>query len=224
MVKNDASILLIDDNEAQQLIIKTTLKNAGYENISIFSNADDFLKQIHSLAEKKKKQPSFDLILLDINMPGTNGIDACTLIKKIEMYKETPIIMLTGVSDEHILNEAFIAGAHDFITVPFSKIVFLARVNGAIRLKRERDEKNEILQEKDEVVTKLKEAIDNIKTLTGLIPICANCKNIRGDDGYWDQVEVYISKHSQAVFTHGICPNCAEKLYKEALELKEKKK
>jgi len=60
---------------------------------------------------------------------------------------------------------------------------------------------------------RLQEAFDNIKTLEGLLPICANCKNIRDDDGYWQQVEVYIRQHSKAKFSHSICPNCAHQLY-----------
>ena len=59
----------------------------------------------------------------------------------------------------------------------------------------------------------LQEALRNIKTLRGLVPICANCKMIRGDDGGWQQLEVYISDHSEAKLSHSICPDCATKLY-----------
>jgi hypothetical protein len=62
---------------------------------------------------------------------------------------------------------------------------------------------------------KLEEALGNVKTLSGLIPICSVCKKIRDDQGYWKQIETYISSHSDAMFTHGICPGCAEKVYKE---------
>lgn len=59
----------------------------------------------------------------------------------------------------------------------------------------------------------LTEAMDNVKTLKGLLPICASCKNIRDDKGYWTQIENYIHTHSDAQFSHGICPDCAQKLY-----------
>ena len=62
------------------------------------------------------------------------------------------------------------------------------------------------------------EALANIKTLSGLIPICAGCKKIRDDRGYWSQVEIYVAKHSGAKFSHGICPECARKLYPELAE------
>jgi len=68
---------------------------------------------------------------------------------------------------------------------------------------------NEMLHERNE----LQKALSEIKTLSGLLPICASCKKIRDDKGYWNQIEVYIRDHSEATFSHGICPPCAEKLY-----------
>ena len=67
-------------------------------------------------------------------------------------------------------------------------------------------------------VARLEEALQNIKTLTGLLPICANCKKIRDDEGYWQQIEEYVRVHSEADFTHGICNECVEKLYPEYYE------
>ncbi|MBN2030279.1 response regulator [bacterium] len=61
--------------------------------------------------------------------------------------------------------------------------------------------------------SELKKSLDTIKTLKGLIPICANCKKIRNDEGYWQQLEVYIKAHSQAEFTHGLCPECEKKMF-----------
>ena len=66
--------------------------------------------------------------------------------------------------------------------------------------------------------SKLKEAYDEIKTLRGFIPICANCKKIRNDEEYWEAVEVYISKHSEAEFSHGLCPDCMQALYPDSYE------
>jgi ligand-binding sensor domain-containing protein len=71
----------------------------------------------------------------------------------------------------------------------------------------------QLLSREKELQKGIQEALANVKTLSGLLPICANCKKIRNDRGYWDQIEGYIQKHSEAQFTHGICPECAEKLY-----------
>ena len=70
-------------------------------------------------------------------------------------------------------------------------------------------------KEREELITKLEKALNEIKQLQGIIPICASCKQIRDDKGAWNQIEQYISEHSEAQFSHGICPECMEKLYPE---------
>ncbi len=74
------------------------------------------------------------------------------------------------------------------------------------------DRKN-AAEQRERLISELQEALAQVKTLSGLLPICASCKNIRDDDGYWTRIEAYISKHSGAAFTHGLCPDCAKKLY-----------
>jgi hypothetical protein len=70
-------------------------------------------------------------------------------------------------------------------------------------------------EEKSEIIAQLQKALEEVKTLSGFLPICASCKKIRDDKGYWNQIEAYISEHSEAEFSHGICPECLEKLYPE---------
>jgi hypothetical protein len=70
----------------------------------------------------------------------------------------------------------------------------------------------------------LQAALDNIKTLRGIIPICANCKKVREDKAFWQEVETYVSKHSEAKFSHGLCPDCMQKLYPEQYEVLEKRR
>jgi PAS domain-containing protein len=74
-------------------------------------------------------------------------------------------------------------------------------------------ERKQFEAEREKLIKELQYALDNVKTLQGLIPICASCKKIRDDKGFWNQVEGYISQHTDAKFTHGICPDCAKKLY-----------
>ena len=69
--------------------------------------------------------------------------------------------------------------------------------------------------ERDQLIQELQQALASVKSLSGLLPICASCKKIRDDQGYWEQVEAYISSHSEATFTHGLCPECFHKLYPE---------
>lgn len=77
--------------------------------------------------------------------------------------------------------------------------------------------------EREEVIVKLKKALEEVKTLSGLIPICSHCKKVRDDNGFWDQVEDYIAKRSDADFSHGICPDCMKKYYPKIYEKLQKK-
>jgi hypothetical protein len=69
---------------------------------------------------------------------------------------------------------------------------------------------------KEELISDLRQALDEVKTLSGFLPICASCKKIRDDSGYWNQIETYLSEHSDAAFSHGMCPECMDKLYGNA--------
>ncbi len=83
---------------------------------------------------------------------------------------------------------------------------------------RDATERIRVEQERDKLILELQEAIEKIKTLRGLVPICMHCKNIRNDKGFWQKVEIYVQEHSDAQFSHGICPSCLKKYYPEYYE------
>ena len=83
------------------------------------------------------------------------------------------------------------------------------------RLVQEIEERKRTEAEKERLIAQLQKAMQDVKVLSGFLPICASCKKIRDDTGYWRQIEEYISKHSSALFSHGICPDCTKKLYPE---------
>jgi PAS domain S-box-containing protein len=86
-----------------------------------------------------------------------------------------------------------------------------------IGIDRDITERKRIEEERERLIRDLQQALADVKTLSGLLPICANCKQIRDDKGFWMQVELYIQEHSQAQFSHGICPDCMKKLYPNIL-------
>jgi PAS domain S-box-containing protein len=89
---------------------------------------------------------------------------------------------------------------------------------------REISERKKFEHDREKMITELRDALSEVKALSGLLPICSSCKKIRDDQGYWTQVETYISKHSEAVFTHGLCPDCTKEYFPEVYQrLKEKK-
>jgi PAS domain S-box-containing protein len=87
------------------------------------------------------------------------------------------------------------------------------KVVASVTAFRDISQQKELEQERDRLIRSYRDALENVKTLKGLIPICSSCKKIRNDSGYWSQIEAYISEHSDVEFSHGICPECAEKLY-----------
>lgn len=93
----------------------------------------------------------------------------------------------------------------------------MGKIIGASMIARNIDEKKRAEAEREKLIAELQDALTQVKTLRGLLPICSCCKKIRDDQGYWTAVEVYVMAHSQAEFTHGICPDC-ERQYREHME------
>ncbi len=211
------SILIVDDSSDQRLLLGGFLQSAGHEDLVSVESAEAALNYM-GLAREESPSGTSDpippeLILMDILMPGLDGIEACRRIKSREHLRDIPIIMVTVKSDTDDLQEAFTAGAMDFLTKPVQKVELLARVNSALTLKREMDRRKARELDLSQSNQALEKALREVKVLRGFIPICASCKKIRNDQGAWQQLEVYLHEHSEAEFSHGICSACVEKLY-----------
>jgi DNA-binding response OmpR family regulator len=150
---------------------------------------------------------------MDVVMPEVDGVTACRQIKQTEHLRDIPVIMVTGTNDLSNLKEAFSAGAMDYINKPVNATELLARVASALTLKKEMDCRKEREAELRRINDDLQRALTEVKVLRGLIPICASCKKIRNDGGFWQQLEEYLGEHSEAEFSHGLCQPCIKKLY-----------
>ncbi len=199
MVENesDSNILVVDDNPDNLRLLTGLLSDYHYKVRSASSGQ-------RALATIRKETP--DLILLDIMMPGMNGFEVCKELKENEQTADIPVIFISALDEISNKTDAFSVGGVDYITKPFNSQEVLARIKTHLTMRKLVIN----LQEKN---LHLQQALDEIKTLRGIIPICSNCKNIRDDKGYWYQIEVYIKDHSDADFTHGMCQDCAKKLY-----------
>ena len=91
----------------------------------------------------------------------------------------------------------------------------LGAFQGTQGIARDISARKQAEEEREKMISQLQEALDNIKTLKGLLPICANCKRIRDDKGYWNQIEAYVRDRTDAEFSHSICPECAKILYSD---------
>ncbi|MEE8554009.1 MAG: response regulator, partial [Desulfobacterales bacterium] len=147
-----------------------------------------------------------DLILLDIRMPGMDGYEVCKQLKSEEKTRRIPVIFISALNELDDKIKAFSLGCVDYITKPFQAEEVLARVKTHLALRS----LQKSLEDKN---AQLQKALDEIKTLRGILPLCSFCKKIRDDKGYWEQVDVYIHKHSQADISHSICPECAREHY-----------
>jgi DNA-binding NarL/FixJ family response regulator len=192
-------VLLIEDNPGDARLVREMLNEV--------KNSRLCLEWKNSLAEGISfvEGGGVDVILLDLSLPDSHGHE--TFSRMHAVAAEIPILVMSGLSDENIAVQTVREGAQDYL---LKGQVDGASIYRAIRYALERKEA-EI--ERMGLIRELQDALTKIRTLQGLLPICASCKRIRDDKGYWNQIELYISEHSDAVFTHGICPDCVEKLY-----------
>jgi CheY-like chemotaxis protein len=206
MKDSKARILVVEDEAIVAMDIKMRLLKLGYEVSRIVSTGEN---AVNVAAELKP-----DLVLMDISLKGEMlGTEAA---QKIHAALDIPIIFLTAYADDKTLDGAKMAEPFGYIIKPFEDTDL--RVTIEIAIYKARAEK-----ERKELTLKLQNALDEVKTLSGLIPICASCKKIRNDKGYWQAVEQYLEERTAAEFTHGICPDCVCKLYPELDENTEHK-
>jgi diguanylate cyclase (GGDEF)-like protein len=150
------NILIVDDSEDQLLVLKSILSREGYKKIHLVKSADQAFEVLG--LKNSYKEEHIDLILMDVNMPDINGIEACKEIKKHNEVRDIPIIMITANREENHLQSAFNAGAMDYINKPINKTELLARVHSALKLKRETDSRKERERELTEMAELLDEA------------------------------------------------------------------
>ena len=205
------SILIVDDSSDQQALLRSILGKAGHTHVLSADSARAAARILNLDGDSATHK--IDLILMDVLMPEQDGVETCRQIKRCAHLEDVPVIMVTAKSDLSNLQDAFAAGAMDFIGKPVNSIELLARVSSALLLKQEMDRRKNRELELRRSNEELQKALKEVKVLRGLIPICASCKKIRNDGGFWQQLEEYLGEHSEAEFSHGLCQPCIKKLY-----------
>ncbi len=189
-------IMIVEDEGIVALQIRTTLEQRGYQVVDICSSGEEALVHIEEAGP--------DLVLMDMKLQGAmDGIEAADLIAK---RHDLPVIFLTAHSDDRTIERARESTPYGYILKPFNARELAITVEIALH-------KHKIDREKEQLTRDLKAALEKVKLLSGLLPICFSCKRIRNDEGYWIQIEQYIRDHSEAEFSHGLCNDCARKLY-----------
>ncbi|MGR3319378.1 MAG: response regulator [Candidatus Anammoxibacter sp.] len=208
-------ILLVDDRPENLLAL---------ENLLMEFDLDIIKAQSGSEALGLTLEHDFALVLLDVQMPEIDGFETAELMRGCEKTRNIPIIFVTAISyDEEHIFKGYETGAVDYLYKPINPFILQSKVNAFCELHRQKmiiqSNANEIKKKND----LLQKQLIEIKKLKGLLPICASCKKIRKDDGYWEVIEKYISEHSEADFSHSVCPDCIKTLYPEQAEMVLKK-
>lgn len=196
-------ILIAEDDMISRRLLETTLIKWGYEVIVTCDGVAAW-----ELLQSVDPPP---LAILDWMMPGLDGLQLCRKIRGIPTSTPPYLILLTAKGRREDIVTGLRAGANDYVTKPFDREELHARVQVGVRI-------IELQHSLADRVKALEEALARVKQLQGLLPICSYCKKIRDDQNYWQQVENYISKHSEAQFSHSICPDCYESLVRPELD------
>ena len=198
MSVNDPAIrvLIADDDRIATRILAAALEPWRFD-VSVVQDGEA------AWAHLQAHRPQ--LAILDWEMPGANGPELCRRARRASGCAGTYIILLTGRDGRANLIEGLDAGADDYLTKPFHREELRARVQVGVRV-------TTLQLRLAERVDELQQALANVQQLEGFIAICSYCKRIRSDAQQWEQMEHYISDHSQAQFSHGICPSCLEKV------------
>ena len=196
-------MLIADDDPISRRLLEVTLRKWGYDVISTCDGAAAW--------EALRGNQSPHLAVLDWMMPELDGVEVCRKLRGLQRPNPTYIILLTALNRKADIVAGLEAGADDYLTKPFDASELRARVQVGLRVVELREALAGRVQE-------LKEALARVKLLQGLLPICAYCKKVRDDNNYWQQVETYIGRHSEAKFSHGICPACYEQVARPELD------
>ena len=192
-------ILLIEDNPGDARLVSEMLYDEGplFEMINA-TNLEEGLRFL--------KGGGHDIVIVDLNLPDSEGFGTFDAVRA--QNPSTPIIILTGLDDKERGLESVKKGAQDYLVKgKFDGNLLVRSISYSI--------------ERQKLLIKLENTLKELRVLKGLLPICSSCKRIRDDKGYWTQIEAYISDHSEAEFSHGLCPECAKKYYEEYEKMKE---
>jgi DNA-binding response OmpR family regulator len=193
-------VLVADDDRATIAMLRSSLERWGLD----VTTASDGV-EAWALIDR---DPSIALVVLDWGMPRVDGLEVIRRIRADARREHLHVLLLTSRESAADVVSGLEAGADDYVSKPFDPEIFRARVHVALRILR-------LKERLAERVAELETALANVKQLRGLLPICSYCKQVRGDEDYWQQVEHYFSQHSDVEFSHGVCPSCYERMAAE---------
>ncbi len=196
-------IFIAEDDALIVCDMKDRLESLGYEVPGTSPRAREALELVQSLKP--------DMVLMDIQLPGEmDGITAAAQIRMLQI----PVVYVTGYCDGPLLERAKLTQPYGYILKPYETRDFRTTIEVGLY-------KHRIERERELLLKGLQESLSKVSGLAGLLSICAYCKKIKEDTGYWREIEMYVMEHSQASFTHGMCPECFKRVKKQLDDLDE---
>ena len=200
MTDTPIRILIVEDMESISMVLNAALEAQGYAVVGI---ARDGAAAVEVAGDTRP-----DLVFMDISLAG--DMDGVQAAGSIRAAYGTPIVFLTSHTDEETLERARAVEPHGYLVKPLEPRMLRPTVEMALH-------KHRMELERQELIERLQAALDEVEQLRGLLPVCAWCRRVRDDEGYWDTMEGYLSKHLSTQYTHGMCEECAKK-FREDME------
>lgn len=200
---NCMKILIAEDDPISRRLVEANLIDWGHEPIITADGAE-------ALIELEKANAPL-IAILDVMMPRLDGFELCRRVRAIETETPPYLIMLTAKQGKEDIVAGIEAGANDYLSKPFHRSELQVRLNVGIKTV-------ELQRSLAARVRELSDALGQVKQLQGFFAICSYCKDIRTNENQWEQIETYVSQHSEAKFSHGICPTCYEHNVKPMLK------
>ena len=188
-------VLIAEDDTVSRRLLQATLERADYDVIA----TEDGVKAWEVLRQPDAPR----LLVLDWMMPRMDGVQLCHKIREQKEFGYVYVVMLTARGQKGDVIAGLQAGADDYLTKPFDPQELRTRLEVGERILN-------LQSALEEKVDQLQELLGHVKQLQGLLPICMYCKKIRDDDATWHRLEGYIQEHSEALFTHSMCDDCAD--------------
>jgi len=206
------SILIVDDSHEARDLLKTILQGAGFGPLVPVATAQEGLHLLE-IGKHGTQSSDIDLVLMDLEMPGLDGLEACRRIRGDDHLQSLPIIVITAHTEPGDIQSAYTAGATDYIRKPFIPAELIARTANALSLKQEIDARKIREQELLDRTRELDHAFGQITTFHGTLQICAKCKRVKTDGPHWQRIEDYLRKQGRSRVSEAVCDVCIHQTY-----------